>query len=149
VVIDNRTNTCFEPVFHGGLDNFYRYHPRGTLFLSIRKVEDWVDSVNNHNDLGNRFRSTCKKPGYFATHWGNKNVTEADMAQLYRDHVQTVRDFAAAHPSLTYIEVSLESNETGMILQNRTGIPSTCWIDANSRNHSLTEDALDGAVANR
>jgi hypothetical protein len=65
IMIDPRYNYCFEPVFHGGLDNFYHYHPQGTLLLTIRKVDEWLDSVNNFNKLGRRIKEACKQPGYF------------------------------------------------------------------------------------
>jgi hypothetical protein len=130
--MDPDSMTCFEPVFHGGLDNFHHYHPTGTLMMTVRRVDDWLASIIKYVGLGNRFRNTCKGPGYFATHWANKNVTNDDLVKFYNDHLQAVRDFAAAHPSLTYIELSLESNETGAILESLTGITSECWGDRNN-----------------
>jgi hypothetical protein len=145
--MDNKSGYCFEPVFHGGLDNFYRNHPEGTLVLTTRNVEDWVESINGYHDLGYRFKTTCRKPGYFETHWSNKNVTDADLAQFYLDHVQAVRDFATSHPSLTYIEVSLESEDTGKILESLTGIWSFCWQQRNSKAELLKakQDRLEEA----
>jgi hypothetical protein len=141
--VDARSDTCFEPVFHGGLDNFYRYHPHGTLLLTVRNVDEWVDSVNNHKGFGSRFKVICKQPGYFATHWGDKTVTDDDLAQFYSDHVQAVRDFAASHPSLTYIEVPLESDETGSRLETLTGIPASCWGHANKRKHDAASETYE------
>jgi hypothetical protein len=117
---------CFEPVFHGGLENFYYYHPHGTLMLVTRNLQDWLSSVYRWYVLHDRLAHHCHGPGYF-TQWKGKNVTDDDILQMYMDHVNTVRSFAQAHPSLTYIEVELESNQTGQILEDRIGISRECW----------------------
>jgi hypothetical protein len=118
--------SCFEPVFHGGLENFHRYHPNGTLILVTRNMQDWLYSVRRWYVLYDRLTHDCHGPGYY-TQWKDKNVTEDDVLQMYMDHANTVRSFAQAHPSLTYIEVELESNQTGQILEDRIGISRECW----------------------
>jgi hypothetical protein len=129
-----QTKYCFEPVLHGGLDNLYRYHPNATIVLVVRKVDGWISSIKNWFRLAGRLKHFCRQPGYY-TQWQNKTVTDDDLAQMYIDHANMVRSFAKAHPSLTYIEVELESNDTGRVLEERIGISRECWghSNANSR----------------
>jgi hypothetical protein len=132
----NAKQYCFEPVFHGGLDNFYRYHPHGTLILVTRNLQGWLSSVRRWRMLFYELIHDCHGPGYY-TQWKDKNVTEDDVLQMYIDHADIVRSFAQAHPSLTFIEVELESNQTGRILEDRIGISRKCWgqHNVNSDNH--------------
>jgi hypothetical protein len=141
IVMNVQTGTCFEPVLHGGLDNFYRHHPHGTVLHMVRQVDGWVKSINGYNGLGRRFKQICKQPGYFATHWANKTVTDTDLAQFYMDHLQAVRDFAVSHPSLLYIELSLATQDTGAMLEIYTGIPSRCWGNKNANKHRKRHEA--------
>jgi hypothetical protein len=123
---------CFEPVLHGGMENLYHYHPEATILLVTRNVDDWVSSVNRWFRLGDRVKEWCRGPGYFEQWQGKAVVTNADLAQLYRDHGQMVRSFAQTHPSIKFIEVQLESNETGAILEERIGISRNCWSRSNT-----------------
>jgi hypothetical protein len=121
---------CFEPVLHGGMENLYHYHPNATILLITRNVNDWVSSVNRWYQLGSRIKTWCHGPGYF-TQWKDKIVTNDDLVQLYKDHGNMVRSFAQSHPSLTFIEVQLEGNETAAILEERIGISKECWGQSN------------------
>jgi hypothetical protein len=128
--MDRENKTCFEPVLHGGMDNLYQYHPNATILFVTRDVEEWVSSVNRWAGLGNRLKKTCQGPGYF-TQWQGRRKTDDDLRNLYLDHADMVQSFVKAHPSLTYIEVELESNDTGAILEERTGISRQCWGPSN------------------
>jgi hypothetical protein len=58
--------------------------------------------------------------------------------------IQHVRDFAAAHPSMTFLEVSLEDNATASILEERIGIPASCWGKHNENDRQrMTKDKLE------
>lgn len=60
-------------------------------------------------------------------------LTTRDIRNFYEWHTQHVRDFAAAHPSLTYIEVKLEDETTASVLQERVGISASCGGRHNQR----------------
>jgi hypothetical protein len=62
---------------------------------------------------------------------GNRTLTEWDIQAFYNWHTEHVRKFAKAHPSMTYIEVSLESSDTAQQLEEAIGIPAHCWGHAN------------------
>jgi hypothetical protein len=69
-----------------------------------------------------------------------RNVTDEDIRLFYEWQVGHVRRFAQAHPSMTYIEVDLEANATGSILEDKIGIPAHCWghKNKNTRNTQST-----------
>lgn len=121
---------CFHPSIEG-LEAIAQFYPNATIMLSTRPSEDWHSSVLRYNfrrwslseELGK-----CPEP--------HMNQT---LPEFYEYHNQYVRDFARDHPSLTFLEVSLVSNETGSILEEATGIPASCWghKNKNTRQTSL------------
>lgn len=46
---------------------------------------------------------------------------------MYDNFNQMIRLFVKDRPSITYIEVQLESNATGKLLHEATGIDAACW----------------------
>jgi hypothetical protein len=140
----NKDRHCFEPVLHGGLDNLYRYHPNATIFLAVRNIDGWISSVKHWFHLDRRLKHVCRRPGYY-TQWQNKTVTDDDLAQMYIDHANMVRSFAKAHPSLTYIEVELESNDTGRVLEERIGISRECWGHSNANPRKPKETSTSAS----
>lgn len=46
---------------------------------------------------------------------------------FYDAHNEMIRQFVRDRPSLTYVEVELESPDTGRFLADVTGIPADCW----------------------
>ena len=115
---------CFFPTMHGGLEAFYESNPNGTIMNVLRDPKQWYTSAMNWRKLPERMSKQCKgfpAPGSSPEAWRD----------FYEWHTQHVRDFATAHPSLTYVEVSLEADNTGKLLQDKTGIPEKCWGDCN------------------
>ncbi|CAB9499039.1 expressed unknown protein [Seminavis robusta] len=115
---------CYFPTMHGGLEHFYQSHPNGTILNVVRDADAWYDSAMNWRKLPERMSRGCKgfpPPGSSPEVW----------RQFYISHTVQVRMFAEAHPSLSYLEVSLESPDTGRILQEHTGIPDFCWGNCN------------------
>jgi hypothetical protein len=73
---------------------------------------------------------------------GNRTLTRDDILRFYDWHTEHVRSFAAAHPSMTYIEVKLESDDTAQILEDQIGIPAQCWGHSNiNTRHEAREGA--------
>ena len=62
---------------------------------------------------------------------GNRTLTASDILRFYDWHTEHVRNFAMHNPSMTYVEVSLEADETGQMLEDAIGIPAQCWGHAN------------------
>jgi len=121
----NPATTCFYPSIHA-LQALYDAYPTMTIVLMRRNVSDWIRSVSTFHGI--------------ATRWAHCNNThmpqsEADLADFYHAHAQRIRNFSASHPSLTYVELPLESNDTGRLLQESLGIPAQCWSDCAPGKH--------------
>jgi hypothetical protein len=124
IVHQQKSPGCFYPTLHGGLEHFFHSHPTGTILNVIRDAGQWYDSAMSWRKLPERLAKQCvgfPSPDSSREVWMN----------FYKWHTQHLRDFAQQHPSLAYLEVSLEAPETGEILQNHTGIPDFCWGNCN------------------
>jgi hypothetical protein len=66
-------------------------------------------------------------------------VTDADLIAFYHFQVQHVREFAKNHPSLTYIEIQLENDDNGRILEEATGVSRECWGHSNVNKRYKSE----------
>ena len=115
--------SCFYPSIDG-LDSIYEAYPKFTLLLVVRNTSSWYNSFHNWYDR-RLFRQWTRCN---ATGMPNKNSTwRVHFHNYYEWHKQMVRDFAQSHPSITYVEVPLESSETPHILAESFGISSDCW----------------------
>lgn len=119
--------TCFYPSIHGGLEALYKDYPQATLLSVVRDTDSWVNSTTQFNSLWDRWiANKCDKfPG--------KGSTRYDYAKFYDWHTEMVRQFAKDHPSMTYIEVTLEGNDTGRILEEKTGVNASCWVHSKTK----------------
>ena len=60
-----------------------------------------------------------------------KKGNSTTWVAFYENYRNYVRRFALEHPSLTYVEIPLDSN-TGYELEQRTGIQRECWGHSNT-----------------
>jgi hypothetical protein len=111
---------CYYPSMDA-LDAIYESYPTATILLVVRQTASWLTSMQAHGE------------GSLLLRWKNCNLTRRaglapeDLTALYEWHSRHVRDFCAAHPSLTYIEAALEDASVGAYLQERIGIAASCW----------------------
>jgi hypothetical protein len=141
----NAPRSCFDPSVHG-LDAIYQSYPNATILMAVRDSQQWLDSVDRY-----RFRKWAlledlmKCTDLWTTQQqdvGNRTLTRYDILRFYDWHTEHVRSFAAAHPSMTYIEVKLESDDTAQILEDQIGIPAQCWGHSNiNTRHEAREGA--------
>ena len=113
---------CYSPNIMA-LDAIWEAYPHATLMLVRRNATEW-------------FRSASSKRAHFIQKWSNEACTdmpnsqtnETEWVQFYEDHTQTIRNFAAKRQGqMTYIELELESPDTGRLLQEQVGVPESCW----------------------
>lgn len=139
----NAPRSCFDPSVHG-LDAIYESYPNATILMAVRDSQKWLDSVDRY-----RFRKWAllehlmECPDLWTTQKedvGNRTLTRDDVLKFYDWHTEHVRSFAASHPSMTYIEVKLESDDTAQILEDRIGIPSQCWGHSNINTRIASKD---------
>lgn len=131
----NAPRSCFDPSVHG-LDQIYESYPNGTILMAVRDSHRWLDSVERYKFPKWELLSHLQQcPDLWLTQkedTGNRTtLTKDDILKFYDWHTAHVRKFAAAHPSMTYVEVKLEDPNTAQILQDRVGIPASCWGHSN------------------
>ena len=112
---------CYNPNI-AAMDAIWDAYPHATLLLVRRNATAWFHSANT-------------KRASFIPKWANKKCSdmpnsrnESDWVNFYQHHTQNIRAFAEKRKSqMTYIEVELESPDTGRILQEQIGLPESCW----------------------
>lgn len=117
---------CYYPSIHGGLQALYEGYPHATILQVVRETESWVNSTMEFNDLWTRWSTKCDQ-------FPPMGSQRSDYAKFYDWHTDMVRQFAKDHPSMTYIEVTLEGTETGRILEEQTGINASCWVNSRTK----------------
>ena len=135
---------CYYPNIHG-LHAWYESYPHSTIILLKRNPITWSHSIQNWGNGGLLKRwKICQLPGFIIenndTNDGNTNTTQPlvvpynsieNLIRFYEWHVHFIRNFTRNHPTLTYIETSLEDSNIGNILQTATNIPASCWAKCN------------------
>jgi hypothetical protein len=113
---------CFYPSIDG-LDAIYESYPTITFVNVVRNTEAWYHSIRTWSaaSLFVRLR-LCNATGF-----PDGQSTKEEIMQMYDNFNNMIRQFVKDRPSITYIEVQLESNSTGQLLQEATGIDSACW----------------------
>lgn len=125
-----RGTPCYYPSVHG-LNEFAAAYPHATILLVTRNSTAWSQSVLKwkNGDLLRKWRRCDKFP--------NKKASEQDLVKFYEWHAQNIRDFVKAHPSLTYVEVSLEDEDIGDQLEAKIGVNASCFGHHNSHEKRL------------
>ncbi|CAB9498337.1 expressed unknown protein [Seminavis robusta] len=128
---------CFLPTLGGGLEAFHDSFPRGTILHVTRNATHWIQSANRWQQLQERWAMACRDhqhhhSGLFVP---PSRSPFAIWQDFYHNHTEWIRQFAREHPSLTYVEISLEDSVgTPKILNQVFGIPTFCWGHSN-KNH--------------
>jgi hypothetical protein len=113
---------CFYPSIDG-LDAIYESYPTITFVNVVRNTEAWYNSIRTWSQASLFVRlRLCNATGF-----PNGQSTKEDIMQMYDNFNDMIRQFVKDRPSITYIEVQLEANNTGLLLQEATGIDSACW----------------------
>jgi hypothetical protein len=111
---------CYYPSMDA-LEAIYESYPTATVLLVVRQTASWLTSMQAHGE------------GSLLLRWKNCNLTRRaglspdNVTGFYEWHTRHVRNFCASHPSLTYVEAVLEDASVGAYLQERIGIPASCW----------------------
>lgn len=127
--VSKGVSDCYYPSI-SALPAIYEHYPHATIVMIVRNSTAWLHSTQAHGEgsLFLRWRN-CQMASHVPSN--NENIRQEDdpdgFRAFYEWHTEHVRNFAAQHPSLTYIEVSLESPTTGHILEEKIGIPAGCW----------------------
>lgn len=133
LVYADNDDICFHPSVSGGLELFYKHHPNATLISAVRSTDNWFDSVLRYNFTNgySLIVQLLKCPRFIHTtpKIPVRNMTLQDVKDFYEYQIEYVRNFAKNHPSMTYIEISLEDDQSiaAAMLEAHTGINASCW----------------------
>ena len=119
----NEFAKCFYPSFDA-LDNIAQFYPYATIMMVVREKRSWLASAKKWDNgrLLKRMKKNCKD-------FPNKGATDDDWLSFYDNHTAHVRRFSEHHPTLTYLELPLESSAA--IMEESTGVSASCWKHCN------------------
>ena len=92
----------------------YQAYPYGTIMNVIRDARSWYQSASRWRGILDRWSKFCE---YFPP----EGSSEEEWLDFYHWHTHLVRQFAKRHPTMTYIEVNLEANDTAIQLEEKLG----------------------------
>lgn len=130
----NPRQTCFYPQIDA-LEEIHAYHPNSTFILNTRNATNWINSVNRWNNMRQRFIK-CNLKDLPA----GVGREDEDMIRFFHKQAQRIRDFCKEYPSHALVEIDIESNETGKVLEEAFGIASECWGKNTHRGESGVQD---------
>ena len=119
---------CYFPQL-SALSEIHQEAPTATLVFMFRSMDEWIHSVKNYKQgfMLRRFRR-CQLP-----YWQGRR----QLKEWYCQVVHHARQFAATHPTHTYIEIDLEDPQTSQWASQAFGIQESCWgrHNVNTRIH--------------
>lgn len=118
---------CYFPQMDA-LDEIHKHHPNSTFILNTRNATHWLSSVERWRGMRQRLVK-CNLTD-LPTGVGSR---DEDMFSFFHKHIERIRNFCKKYPSHALVEIDVESNTTGAILERAFGIPSTCWGKNNHR----------------
>ncbi len=131
---------CYYASVHdGGMENIAKHYPNATILLVTRDATAWARSMAKWGSILTRWGKTCRFDGSLQsnnTYWRDmyesapiRNKKEEYWVNFYDAHTQKIREFALKHLSLTYVEVELENENVGKILEQFTKVSQECLMD--------------------
>ncbi|CAB9518609.1 expressed unknown protein [Seminavis robusta] len=119
-------NYCYYPTLHGGLEEFAKAYPYGTILHLRRNVKSWYDSSNRWSNLLDRWSGSNKLcHDIFPPSKSNQSAWE----KFYGHHDQIVENFARKHPNISYLDIPLANAKT--VLHETFGFAPRCWGHSN------------------
>jgi hypothetical protein len=112
------------------LEAIYAQFPNATWILNWREPAQWLQSVDRWRDLRQRFIDNPFSPDLPK----GKGEDDADMIHFYVAQAQRIRDFVQSHPSLSFVELPIDSPDAGQIIEDAFGITRACWGNRNVNN---------------
>ncbi len=112
------------------LEELVTSYPNMTILLGTRNPFHWSNSLERwgHGRLFRRWGHYCPfMPKRNRVHSRSRNATMMDYIHFYHWHTLHIRNFTQHHPSVTYVEFSIDSPTAAMDLERATGISASCW----------------------
>lgn len=119
---------CFYPSV-SALEELVTFYPNMTILLGTRNPIRWSNSLEQwgHGRLFRRWGHYCSFMPKRNRHRRSRSATMMDYIHFYHWHTLHIRNFTQHHPSVTYVEFSIDSPTAAMDLERATGISASCW----------------------
>mmetsp|Transcript_3902 Transcript_3902/g.8930 ORF Transcript_3902/g.8930 Transcript_3902/m.8930 type:complete len:328 (+) Transcript_3902:217-1200(+) len=112
------------------VERIHLAYPNATWILNTRDPQKWLESVNRWDDMRQHFVNNPFPPVLPR----GKGAKDEDMLEFYNAQAQRIRDFVAAddHSSHTLVEVKIDSDDAGQVMESAFGIDRRCWGNRNA-----------------
>jgi Sulfotransferase domain len=135
---------CFFPTMQSyALQNLFDAYPNATVIHVRRDPEEWYKTLSpGEKERWPRWCNHGTAVENAVLQFPEANATKEEWIHFYEQHTKFVRRHAEEHPSITFIDVDLETNasETSRTLNQRLGIPESCWTDRALRKDNRPRD---------
>ena len=120
------------------VQQMHDHFPNATWILNLRDPQAWLRSVDRWQDLRQRFIGYLGGVDFPK----GRGAKDEEMVAFYKVQAQRIRDFVKDHPSITLVEVQIDSPEAGQVMEDAFGISKKCWGNKNANNGAAfwTED---------
>eukprot|EP00588_Corethron_pennatum_P013481 CAMPEP_0194277106 /NCGR_PEP_ID=MMETSP0169-20130528/9514_1 /TAXON_ID=218684 /ORGANISM="Corethron pennatum, Strain L29A3" /LENGTH=343 /DNA_ID=CAMNT_0039020981 /DNA_START=110 /DNA_END=1141 /DNA_ORIENTATION=- len=112
----------------GTMQAVHDHHPDATFLYGVRPFDAWIKSVDGWAPPPNVFAlrdlMRCHDLEGLPTGVGG---TLEEMRNFYEGHLESVREFVRAHPTHRLVEVQIDSDFAGEVLEEAFGILRKCW----------------------
>ena len=130
----------FPQIMH--LEEIHASYPNATFILNTRPVDNWIKSIGNWNPTPNRadrgyLRRVLAQCDLGPAFGPGVGATDEELKRFYLAHSEHIRGFAKQHPSHALVEVDIEDDSTGDVMQDSFGIIKQCWGKQNSASPEL------------
>ena len=113
------------------LEEIHEAYPNATFILNLRPVDNWIKSISKWSGDKRRTKggylrqvlTQCDLPGFPS----GMGETDEEMEDFYNGHSRRIRDFVKDYPSHALVEVDIEAEDAGQILQESFGVSHHCW----------------------
>ena len=130
----------FPQIMH--LEEIHASYPNATFILNTRPVDNLIKSISNWNPTPNRadrgyLRRVLAQCDLGPAFGPGVGATDEELKRFYLAHSEHIRGFAKQHPSHALVEVDIEDDSTGDVMQDSFGINKQCWGKQNSASPEL------------
>ena len=141
----------FPQITH--LDKIHESYPNATFILNTRPVDHWIKSISNWNPTPNRADKGYLRRVLAMCDLGTDlgpgvGKTDEELTRFYLGHSERIRNFVRDHPSHALVEVDIEDDRAGKIMQNAFGINEQCWGKQNAATTGQAATQLSGMQIN-
>jgi hypothetical protein len=114
------------------LDILYQEAPNATWILPTRNMTRWARSTQNW--IGASMRSLAKRLAKCKE--GPETPFPKDLIAWHQAHLERIRNYCSAHPSLTLVEIDIEDPTTGTVMAQHFRSDASYWGHENDSSKS-------------